>query len=165
MILPETVLYDLRYGARMLSRNTASAVVTVIALAIGIATNTAVFTAYKAIVGRPIEARHPSEWSTSHSTRDSGATDFTFSYPDYEAYRDSARSLSGLIAYQFAHVTLSNAGSMVSQRASTAASGFGKLALLPSGSTHAEFASVAVVSENYFQVLGVSPCMATPLNR
>ena len=42
--------------------------------------------------------------------RDSGATDFAFSYPDYEAYRDAVQSLSGLVAFRLAQLTLSSEG-------------------------------------------------------
>jgi hypothetical protein len=88
--------------------------------------------------------------------RDSGAADYTFSYPDYEAYRDSLDSFSGLIATNHEQMRLSTAGGLVSQRTSAAESGLGRLGLLPSGASNAEFSSVLVVSENYFQVLGVA---------
>jgi predicted permease len=155
MILPETVVHDLRYGVRMLSRNAGSTLVTVLALALGIGVNTAVFTAYKAMVARPLDARNPSEMVNLALTRDLNASDYSFSYPDYEAYRDSMHSFSGLVAFRPARVTLSNAGGTISQRTSAAASGLGRLGLLPAGTSNAEFASVFVVSENYFKVLGV----------
>jgi len=151
MILPETVLHDLRYGVRMLSRNAGSTVVTIFALAIGIGINTAVFTAYKAMVARPLDARAPTEMVNLALIRDSGATDYTFSYPDYEAYRDSVHSFSGLIAFRPDRVTLSNAG----QRTSAAGSATGRLGLLRPGASNTEFVNVFVVSENYFKVLGV----------
>src|SRR5713226_1812360 len=130
MILPETVLHDLQYGVRMLSRNTGSTVVTVLSLALGIGINTAVFTAYKAMVARPLDARAPNEMVNLALMRDSNATDFSFSYPDYEAYRDSVHAFSGLVAFRLARVTLSNAGGMISGRTSAASSGPGKLGLL-----------------------------------
>ena len=61
MILPGTMLQDLRYGARMLFRNPGFTAVAVLALAIGIGLNTAVFTAYKAMLARPLDARDPGE--------------------------------------------------------------------------------------------------------
>src|SRR5438552_21759 len=132
MLLPETVLHDLQYGARILVRNAGTTVVTVLALATGIGVNTAVFTAYKAMVARPLDARAPAELVNIALTRDSGGSDFNFSYPDYEAYRDSIHSFSGLIAWAPARVTLSNAGSSVNERNAAAASGFGRLGLLRS---------------------------------
>ena len=155
MILPETVFQDLRYGVRMFYRNPGFTAAAVLALAIGIGVNTAVFTAYRKMVARPFDARDPSEMVNLAWIRDSGVTDPTFSYPDYEAYRDSVHSFSGLIAFSPEQVTLSKSGGMISQRTSAAGSGMGRLGLLPSGASNAEFARVFVVSENYFKVLGV----------
>jgi len=156
MILPETVLYDLRYGVRMLSRNAASTIVTIFSLALGIGVNTAGFTAYKAMVARPLDARAPHEMVNLALMRDSSATNYAFSYPDYEAYRDSVHSFSGLIAFRPARVTLSNAGGMLGQRPSAAGSGIGRVGLFGSQTSNTEFANVFVVSENYFKVLGVT---------
>lgn len=156
MIQPETVFRDLRYGGRLLRRNPGFTLVALLALSMGIGVNTAVFTAYEAMVARPLDARNPGEMVNLALVRDSDAAETNFSYPDYQAYRDSAHSFSGLIAFDGEHMRLSNAGDMVSQRASAAESGMGRLGLLPSGATNAEFASVFVVSENYFKVLGIS---------
>jgi macrolide transport system ATP-binding/permease protein len=154
----EIVLHDLRYGVRMLVRHAGSTAVTVLALAIGIGINTAVFTAYKAMIARPLDARNPTEMVNFALTRGAGAgtANFAFSYPDYEAYRDAVHSFSGLIAFRPTRVTLANAGGTISQRAAAAGSGLGKLGLLTGGASNTEFAFVFVVSENYFKVLGVN---------
>jgi len=158
VIQPETVLQDLRYGARILSRNAGFTASATLALALGIGVNTAVFTAYKAMVARPLDAHDPGNMVNLALIRDSGANgaDLNFSYPDYEAYRDSVHSFSGLIAFRAEHPRLSNAGGIISQRTSMAGSGLGRLGLFPSGASNAEFASTFVVSENYFKVLGVT---------
>lgn len=156
MSLAETVVQDLRHGVRMLVRNAAATVVMVLALALGIGVITAVLTCYKAMVVRSLDARHPAEMVNISLTRDSDAPDYMFSYPDYTEYRDSLHCFSGLVTYRPARVTLSNAGGAISQRTSTADSAFGRLALLHPGVSNAEFASVFVVSENYFKVLGVN---------
>ena len=155
MILPGTVFQDLRYAARMLRRNLGFTAVAVLALALGIGVNTAVFTAYQAMVARPLQARDPGRIVNVALMRDSGA-DFTFSYPDYEAYRDSMHSFGALIATKLERLRLTDAGGIISQRTSAAESGFGRLGLFPSGSSNAEFSSVLAVSENYFQVLGAA---------
>src|SRR5258708_26907502 len=156
MILPETVLHDLLYGVRILSRNAGSPFIRFLPLGFVIAVNTAVFTGYKAFVARKLDARAPAEIVNIALIRDSGAAEYSFSYPDYEAYRDSVHSFPGLIAFRPATVTLSNAGAMISQRASAVGSGMGRLGLLRSGASNTEFAHVFVVSENYFKVLGVT---------
>ena len=157
MILPETLLQDFRYGARILYRNAGFTAVAVLALALGIGVNTAVFTAYKAMVARSLDARDPGRMVNLALIRGSGVTDFSFSYPGYEAYRDSMHSFSGLIAFSPEHMRLSDAGGMISQRTSATDSLVGRLGLLSGGASNAEFAFTFVVSENYFQVLGVAP--------
>ncbi|MGH9692961.1 MAG: hypothetical protein ACRD5Z_02380 [Bryobacteraceae bacterium] len=79
MIMPEVLLQDLRYGIRVLYRNAGFTAIGVFALALGIGVNTAVFTAYKAMVARPLDARDPGRMVNIALIRDSGATDFTFS--------------------------------------------------------------------------------------
>ncbi len=155
MILPETVLHDLRYGVRMLSRNVGFSVVAVLALALGIGVNTAVFTAYQAMVARPLDARNPGEMVNLALTRDSGAADFKFSYPDYQTYRDSVQSFSGLIAFSAEHMTFADADRTSSRHTAADRSAMERLGLLPSSTSNAEFARVYAVSENYFKVLGV----------
>ncbi|MFZ0590030.1 MAG: hypothetical protein WAM39_06085 [Bryobacteraceae bacterium] len=83
MILPETVLQDLRYGVRMLYRNAGFTAVAVLALMLGIGVNTVTFTAYKAMVAGRLDARDPDTMVNQALMRDSGAADFAFSYPDY----------------------------------------------------------------------------------
>jgi len=152
----EVLFQDLRYGFRQLRRNPGFAAVSVFALALGIGVNTAVFTAYKAMVARPLDARDPGEMVNLALIRKSGAGDFTFSYPDYEAYRDSVHSFNGLIAFSPEHMRLSDAGGVVSQSTSAAGSELGRLGLLPFEPSNAEFAFVFAVSDNYFKVLGVA---------
>jgi predicted permease len=133
----ESLIHDLKYAARMLHRNLRSTVVTVLALAIGIGINVTVFTAYKKFVLRPLDASAPKEMVNIGLVRESGAIENTFSYPDYEGYRDSIRSLRGVIAFRNANVSLSNALGL-------------------NGERKAESARASIVSENYFKVLGVS---------
>ncbi len=156
-ILAESVLQDLRNGVRVLFRNRGFTAVSVLALALGIGVNTGAFTAYKALVGRPLEARDPGGMVNLALTLQTGANAFLFSYPDYEAYRDHVHALSGLIAWFSDQLTLTDAGGIVSERTAMAGSLFGRLGLLPPGATNAEFASTFIVSENYFSVLGVAP--------
>jgi predicted permease len=159
MILPQTVFQDLRYAARMLGRNAGFTIVAVLALAIGIGVNTAAFTAYKAFFERPLDGRNSGEMVNIalnlRSDIHSGGIEPFFTYPDYQAYRDQARSFSGLIATSMPqNLRLSVAGGIVSQRTSAAGTLVGRLGMLP-GAINAEFANTVLVSENYFSVLGV----------
>jgi hypothetical protein len=68
------------------------------------------------MVVRPLDARDPGKMVNLALMRVTNATDFTFSYPDYEVYRDSAHSFSGVIAVKFERLRLTNAGGIVSKR-------------------------------------------------
>lgn len=162
MILPQTILQDLRYGARMLWRNAGFTIAAVLALAIGIGANTAAFTAYKAFFKRSLEARESGRMVNLALMLHSGSGDQAanpqawFSIPDYEAYRDRVHSFSGLIATSFPqNLTLTEAGGVMSQRSASTGSLVGRLGLLPHGK-NVETASTYLVSENYFSVLGVN---------
>ncbi len=56
----DALIQDVRYVARTLLRNPSFTIVAILALALGIGVNAAVFTAYKAIIARPLDARDPS---------------------------------------------------------------------------------------------------------
>jgi putative ABC transport system permease protein len=160
MAFPQTVLQDLHYGSRMLWRNARYTLVSILALSIGIAINTAVFTAYKAMIARSIDARDASRVVSLAQVRHSDYTDSLFSYPDYKAYQDHVRSFSGLIAITrgYDSVTLTGAGGTVGQKNAATDSLFGRLGMLPPSVTanNAELASISMVSENYFSVLEVA---------
>ena len=157
MLLPQTVLQDVHYGIRMLLRYAGFTVVAVVALALGIAVNTTIFTAYKAFIALPLDARDSSNMVDLALVLHSGATTPTFSYPDYQAYRDGLRLLSGVIAEGGGEqLTMSGADSIARQRTSGVGSLVEKLRFLPASASAAQFASVLFVSENYFAVLGVT---------
>src|ERR1700733_13671228 len=111
--IPGTVFQDVRYAARMLRRNLGFTGVAILALALGIGVNTAVLTAYKTMVARPLQARDPGQMVNLTLLRDTGAADYTFSDPDFEAYRESAHSFSGLIATNHEQVRLSTSDGIV----------------------------------------------------
>ncbi|MPZ18273.1 MAG: FtsX-like permease family protein [Luteitalea sp.] len=157
MILFETLLQDLRYGARTLRRNAGFTAVSILALALGIGVNTAVFTAYKAFIARPLDARDPDTLVNFSLRLQSGATNARFSYPDYEAYRDRLQSFSGVIAFSIEQLTLTDAGAAIARRSAENGSLMGRLGLLSPSASNKEVASAFIVSENYFSVLGVVP--------
>jgi predicted permease len=154
--LPGSIRQDLRYGVRMLMKHPGFTVSAVLALALGIGVNTAVFTCYRAVLARPLDARDAGRMVNLSLIHQSGEFDSSFSYPDYLVYRDSAQSFSGVVAEVRDKVTLAGAGGVVTQKHSALGTLAGKFGLktpsLSTGTT--EFASVAEVSENYFAVLG-----------
>jgi predicted permease len=153
----DTIIQDLRFGVRSLLRSRGSTVITILSLALGIGVNCVILTCYKAFFLRPLDAHNAGEMVNIGLTRNSGVTEYTFSYPDYQSFSESVPALSGLIAYRPARFMLSNAGEMISQRTAFRQSTMGRLGLTPTpGAGNAEFAQTFVVSENYFKVLGVS---------
>jgi predicted permease len=158
MMLPVTVLQDLRYGARLLCRHAWFTLATILTLALGIGVNTVVFTAFNAVFFRLLDARDPGKMVNLALILHSGDANPYFSYPDYEAYRDGLHSFSGLIAESGGKLlTLSDAGDSASQRNSADSSLAEKWGLLPISASDREFATTMVVSENYFSVLGITP--------
>jgi predicted permease len=156
MILPQTVLQDLRYGARMLYRNAGFTIIAVLVLALGIGVNDVAFTAYRALFNRTVEARDPGKMVNLALVLHSGQIQWLFSYPDYEAYRDRLHSFSGVIARSDESLILSDAGGSVSQRNAATGSLGGRLGLFPANGSNKESASTGIVSENYFSVLGIA---------
>jgi predicted permease len=154
MILPQTILQDLRYGARTLFRNAGFTTIAILALAIGIGVNTTAFTCYKAMFTRSLDAREPGRMVDISLVRQSGDIEFDFSYPDYQAYRSNLHSFSDIIAHSEDRLILAEAGG--AHRSSSAGTLLGKLGLLPPSAIDAEFAPTLEVSENYFSVLGVN---------
>jgi hypothetical protein len=106
MFLLETLRQDLRYATRTLLRNGGYTTVSVFALALGIGINTVAFTAYKAFVARPLDARDPSTLVNFALRLRYGTINARFSYPDYESYRDHLHSFTGVIAFSIDQLRL-----------------------------------------------------------
>jgi MacB-like periplasmic core domain len=129
--------------------------VSIVALALGIGVNVAVFTAYKVFIARPLDGHDPDTLVNLSLRLQSGATEASFSYPDYEAYRDGLRAFGGVIAFSIEELVLTDAGGAVARRSAGSGSLIGRLGLLPT--SNREIATTFIVSENYFSVLGVKP--------
>jgi len=94
----EQLWQDVRYGIRVLLRNPGFTGVVVLTLALGIGMNTAVFSVVNAVLLLPIGYPHPERlvWLGDYDTflkRDLVRTS------DFLAWRDQARSFSGIAAY------------------------------------------------------------------
>jgi predicted permease len=157
LTLPDSIWQDVCYSARMLMKYPGFTAVAVLALTLGISLNTTVFTAYKAIVRRSLDARDPARMVNISLTRRSGNQNPMFSYPDYLDYREGARSFDGIVASAGDDLTLTGVGGAPAPRPSPLGSivktfGF----VLPGlSATNTELIRAQVVSENYFSVLGL----------
>ena len=161
--LIDSLLQDLRYGWRMLVKNPGYTAAAVIALAIGIAANTVVFTAYNAVDLRPIQATDPGRVVNIYRSGMGVPNGQFFSYPDYVYLRDHNTSFSSLIAATGADFSFSEmSGAPGPARSMAKAPSLFGIRFFQQMAGGAELVSAAVVSENYFQTLGISPALGRP---
>src|SRR5919197_3509542 len=88
---------DLKFGFRQLLNNPGFTAVAVLALALGIGANTAIFTVINTLILRSLPVREPQELVQVSMTGFSGRN-HTFTYPEYERLRDGVKRISGLFA-------------------------------------------------------------------
>jgi predicted permease len=127
----ETLLHDVRYGARMLRKNPGFAAVAVMTLALGIGANTAVFTLANAFLLRPLPFKDPDQLVVvygTQATRPRGPASFV----EFEEWRQQARAFDAMSALSY------TAFNLVGRREPERIRG-------------------AQVSAGFFKLLGVSP--------
>lgn len=98
---------DARYAVRMLAKAPGFTTVAVIALALGIGADTAVFTIANCAFSWNLGLDHIDRIVLVTLTDPSGQQEFGVSYPDFRDFRSRAKSLAGLAGYEFASVNLS----------------------------------------------------------
>jgi predicted permease len=128
----DEMIQDLRFGVRMLIKHKGFTAVAVLALALGIGANTAIFSVVNALLLRSLPVKDPDELILLSSGGLKGPQ-YSLSYPLYEQLRDGGRSFSGLFA----------------------ATSIWKTPVI-AGGTEAEFIRVQGVTGNFFSVLGLS---------
>ncbi len=94
----ESLVQDLRYGARTLLKSPGFAAVAVATLALGIGATSTVFTVADAALLRSWPAKDPQQLVRILASTPQGV-DSTFSYPDAQDLADHSKSLVGIIAY------------------------------------------------------------------
>src|SRR6202521_4378020 len=135
----QTVLQDLRYGARSLAKNKVFTAVAVITLALGIGANTAIFSAMNGVLLRSLPVKNADRlvWlrfqNQPRETSQTGYGDRSHSEPTFELLRAQREVFADLVAF----VPLSFSKSIV------------RLGDAP------EEAAVDMVSGNFFSGLGV----------
>jgi predicted permease len=102
------LLSDLRYAARRLAASPGFTAAAVITIALGVGINTGIFSVFNGLALRDLPAPDADELVSVHQILDENtlrgerswsAARSTFSTAEYRAYRDGARTLSGLAAY------------------------------------------------------------------
>jgi len=89
---------DVRYGLRMLTRNPGFTLVAVLALALGVGANTAIFSVVNAVLLRPLPYPDPDQLALVFARTPREPREFV-SYPDFEDWRAQSRSFEKLSAY------------------------------------------------------------------
>jgi predicted permease len=126
----QTLLQDLRYGARMLRKQPGFTLIAVLTLALGIGANATIFSWLKSVLLRPAPGVRNYEELVAVTGATATRRGTGVSYPDYADFRDRNAVFSGLLAYTVSPVNLGYGG-------------------------RAEVLLGGVVSGNYFDVLGV----------
>src|SRR6185369_629633 len=130
----ETVLQDVRYGARMLAKHKAFTAIAVITLALGIGANTAIFSIVNQLLLRPLPYRNAEQivmlWEVSPEGRQQNTT----SRANYRAWKAQSSSFEQMAAFTDQRVNLTGTG-------------------------EPEELSVQFASMGLFKVLGVEPIL------
>lgn len=130
----ETWVQDARYALRLLRRSPVFTLTAALSLAIGIGANTTIFSVASAMLMRPLPGlAAPDRLVDVGRTQDGSGFDNS-SYPNYLDIRKRVTTLSGLYAFRF-----------------------GPEAMSLGGHDGAERVYGAVVSANFFSVLGTTP--------
>jgi predicted permease len=130
----ETLIQDLRFGARMLVKNRGMTMVAVVTLALGLGANAAIFSTMNWLMLRPLPVRN-AERLTVIAPKLQGDDGFNrFSYLDFHDLRLQADAMSDVLAYRLTILGLDTSG-------------------------RAEPVVVSEVSGNFFQALGLQPAV------
>jgi predicted permease len=109
-----SIAQDLRYAARLLLRSPGFTVIAVLALALGIGANAAVFSVIDAVLLAPLPYLQPQRLMAMFSTfPDQGFDHFWISPPEYLEYREMTRSFGDLGAYVADTVNVAGSASPV----------------------------------------------------
>jgi predicted permease len=161
--LLDTLVQDVRYGVRVLSKSRTFTVIAVATLALGIGVNTAIFTAFDALVLRPRPVKDAERLVSVFRTAP-GESRGGVSYPDYIYFRDHSKSFSdlSLLAYGNA-VTSSDLPATGPESSSRVAGAVGfQLPQLLEGS--AQPIGCSFVSGNYLSMYGTTPILGRILS-
>ena len=131
----ETLLQDVRYGARMIRRNPGFSAVVILTLALGIGANTAIFSVVYGVLLRPLPYIHGGRLVVLHQPLKSlQVPDVGFSVQEIQDYRDHSHTLESVVEHH-------------------------NMNFLLLGKDTAERVDTGVVSANFFDVLGVKPLL------
>ncbi len=138
----QDLLRDVRHSLRLLRSSPTFTLVAIVTLALGIGANTAIFSVVHGLLLRPLPYSEPDRllFVDGVLTRPEGEVRFQISYPDIEAIRTQAKSITGLAAWNTAW------------------------GLALEGTDGARRLEASFVGRGYFQLLGASPQLGRVFN-
>ena len=126
-----TLWQDLRYGARMMTKNPGFTLVAVFTLALGVGANSAIFSVVNAVLLRPMRFKDPERLVFIWEKLPQGGTG-SVSVPNLTDWREQNDVMAGIAAYTSASFNLQSQDSP-------------------------ERVSGATVTSDFFDVLGIPP--------
>ena len=134
-----TIIADLRYAARGMTRNVGFTAIAVVTLALGIGANAAIFSVIRSVLLRPLPFPEPDRLvQVSESRLDRGWTSSSFTRANFWDVHDMNRTLSAMGAITWGSINLA-------------------------GREAPEQVSVAYVTTGFFRVLAVAPVVGRTL--
>ena len=134
----DTLLRDLRYGARFLIRAPGFALAASLSLGLGIGGNTAIYSLLDALLLRPMPVAHPERVAAIYTSDFSSTKYGSSSYPDFQDFRVRGTNVAEVAAYRLIPASMNVSGDT-------------------------EMAVIEAVSGNYFSMLGVRAGPGRPL--
>jgi putative ABC transport system permease protein len=129
----ETLLQDLRFGARMLARNLGFTVVAILTLALGIGATTAIFSVVYGVLLQPLPYRDSNRIMAVFELTSKGMRS-RLADPNFDDFRAQSRSFQAIAKY-------------------------GDNVVSVSGASHPTRTSVANVSPDFLKVFGIQPIL------
>src|SRR5262245_16241639 len=133
--LVESLLQDIQYGVRVLRKNPGFAFTAIVTLALGVGANTAIFSLVYGVLLRPLPYAHSGQLLVLHqNVPQANVFDVPFSVKELADYRDGAQTLQSIVEHHTMNFVLLDRD-------------------------QAQRVDAAVVSANFFDVLGVKPLL------
>ena len=132
------LLQDVRYATRGLLKNPQFTLVAVLTLALGIGASTVAFTLVNGVLIRPLPFSEPDRLVMLRERRADGE-ELTLSFPNFDDWRNEAKTLEGIAAIRFAAEATVLGGEEPAR------------------------GTIVPVSREFFDVLGVQPFLGRPI--